>query len=231
METLRVAQDIMVRKLITLRPEAHVLDGIHQLLRHRITGAPVVESDQRYLGVFSEKCSMSVLTLMARLAAQDDHLSVSTPLVRDFMVTNLVTVRPKTDVFEAIGYLLKHSISGAPVVDENRNYIGVFSEKTSMQVLVNAAYEQLPSTEAAAFANRDLRRVISEETDLITCAQLFLDTPFRRLPVLREGLLVGQISRRDLLKAIHRSLEIHPRREKFLLYLSSLRERSEAPIE
>ncbi len=113
------------------------------------------------------------------------------------------------------------------MVDEQRNFLGVFSEKTSMQVLVSAVYDQTPSTEVAAFANTELGRVISEETDLLTCAQMFLDTPYRRLPVLRDGKLVGQVSRRDVLLHAHLvSLEMEDR-DNILLANSSELDRSD----
>lgn len=323
MESRRLARDVMVVRLVTIAPDTHVFEGIRTLLKHSITGAPVMEEDRRYLGVFSEKCSMGVLTLIARRAVEAGR-KLNPPLARDFMARHLVTLRPHADVFDAIGHLLKHSISGAPVVDEHGLFRGVFSEKTSMRVLVSAAYDRLPSTEVAAFADTDERRIISEDTDLLTCAQMFIDTsyrrlpvlsdgklvgqvsrrdvlanaqtissdikdrdqillrnsgaidrsdgvaeathdrlpstevrhfmdvhartihpevdllsmaqiflstPYRRLPVLDDGQLVGQVSRRDLLRAIHRLLEIHPQREKTLLYLSSLLEPGQSPIE
>ena len=61
MDGPRLAKDIMVTKLVTLSPHTHVFDGIRLLLKHEITGAPVVEDDQQYLGVFSEKCCMGVI--------------------------------------------------------------------------------------------------------------------------------------------------------------------------
>jgi CBS domain-containing protein len=199
MKSQHLSKDIMATKLVELAPDTHVFDGIRLLLKHRITGAPVVGSDHKYLGVFSEKCSMGVLTLIARLAAEGGGETLQTPLARDFMATDLVTVSPHTDVFEAIGFLLKHSISGAPVVDPEGAFLGIFSEKSSMRVLIDAAYEQLPSTEVGSFADTTFERVISEETDLLSCAQIFIDTPYRRLPVLRGGKVVGQVSRRDVL--------------------------------
>lgn len=150
-------------------------------------------------------------------------------LAKDIMVTRLVTLSPRMDVFEAIGLLIKHRISGAPVVEDDRTFLGVFSEKCSMSVLVEAAYDPLPTTEVVTFMDADARTV-SEETDLLTIAQIFRNTSFRRLPVLRDGKLLGQISRRDVLNAAHKLSAIGRDREQALLYLSSLFDRSEAPI-
>lgn len=150
-------------------------------------------------------------------------------LAGDIMVTKLVTLSPQMDAFQAIQLLLQYKISGAPVVDSDRTLLGVFSERCSMSVLLEAAYNQMPTTEVFAFMDTDVR-TISEETDLLSIAQIFHNTHYRRLPVLRDGKLVGQISRRDVLRAAHNLHAISPDRETALLYLSSLIERHEAPI-
>ena len=49
-------------------------------------------------------------------------------VARDIMVTKLVTLLPEQDVFLGIETLIRHKISGAPVVDDGGNLIGVFSE-------------------------------------------------------------------------------------------------------
>jgi len=201
MQSPRLAQDIMIDKLVTLSPDQDIFRSINLLLKHQITGAPVVDDQRRYLGMFSEKCCMSVLTLMARLAAERGLKTETPPAAKQFMATKLITLKPQTDVFDAIAYLLKHHVSGVPVIDDDRNFLGVFSEKTSMRVLVDAAYERMPTTEVGAFMNPDQGRTISEETSLLECAQIFLDTPYRRLCVLSDGKLVGQISRRDVLRS------------------------------
>ncbi len=203
MDRPELARDIMVSRLVTLRPEMHVFKGIAHLLKRNITGAPVVDPQGNYLGMFSEKCCMSVLTWTARLACEDEKNIARSLHAKDFMVTRLVTLSPEMDVFKAIGLLLNNHISGAPVIDRNQNFLGVFSEKTSMQVLISSAYEQLPTTRVEAFMNKESQRVIEEDTDLLDIAQIFLDTPYRRLEVLREGRLLGQISRRDVIKAEH----------------------------
>jgi CBS domain-containing protein len=150
-------------------------------------------------------------------------------LARNIMVTRLVTLSPGMDVFDAIGLLLRHRISGAPVVASDGTYLGVFSEKSCMQVLLDAAHDSLPGTTIDPFINSSAP-TIDEETDLLTIAHIFHTTPYRRLPVLRGGKLVGQISRRDVLRAAHDMLSIAPDRETGLLYLSGILDRKEAPI-
>ena len=74
-------------------------------------------------------------------------------------------------------------------------------------------------------------KTISEEVDLLDIAQIFQQTPYRRLPVLTDRKLVGQISRRDLLKATNDVIAVSPRRERSLLYLSALVAPGEAAIQ
>lgn len=198
----KLCRDFMVTKLVTLSPRQRVFQGIGQLLKHKISGAPVVDGDRNFLGVFSEKCCMSVLTQAARLVASDTRSSHSRK-ARDIMVTRLVKLTPETDVFEAVDKLLRHNISGASVVDGNGNFLGVFSEKNSMSALIESAYAQLPTAKVEAFMNADRGRVIDPEMDLVTVAEIFLRTPYRRLVVLDGERLVGQVSRRDVLRAAH----------------------------
>jgi len=196
MNRLRLAKEIMVTKLVTLEPTTPISTGISRLLEHNITGAPVVSPGWKYEGVFSEKCCMELLT-----AGGSDLRSVR---AADVMATELATLSPDMDAFDAIWLLLDTRVSGAPVIDQDSRFLGVFSEKTSMSVLLGAAYDQLPSSSVEAFMDRDTGRVIDENTDLPTMAARFQNTHYRRLPVLRDGTLVGQVSRRDVLrKALH----------------------------
>lgn len=195
-----LASDIMVTKLVTMLPDTEVAEAIRLLVKHSISGAPVAEEDGRYLGVFSEKCCMKLFEVIARFAKQQQVALPTLPDARQIMSTKLVTLSPDTDVVQAIGNLLDHRISGAPVIEPDGRFLGVFSEKTSMSVLVQAAYEQLPSTEVAAFMDTDLERTILEDVSFLDCARMFRETPYRRLPVLRDGKLVGLISRRDVLR-------------------------------
>ena len=121
---------------------------------------------------------------------------------RDMMVSNLITLSPEMDVLQALDVLLRHRISGAPVVDSDDRFLGIFSEKSCIRFVVNAAYEQMPSSNLMSFVDTD-PPTIGPRTDMLTIAQTFLDAACRRLPVLdANGRLLGQISRRDVMREV-----------------------------
>ncbi|MHC2066738.1 CBS domain-containing protein [Bremerella sp. T1] len=151
---------------------------------------------------------------------------------RDFMATKLVTLSPDEDALAAVRKLLHYRISGAPVVDSEGNFLGIFSEKTSMRFLLDAAYSQLPSNRVGAFMNTDIARLITVDTDWLSCAQIFLSTPYRRLPVLDGTKLIGQVSRRDLLNAAIQMIDKPDRRSgKFVMYFSALVDLNDSPVD
>ncbi len=120
------------------------------------------------------------------------------PTARDLMATSLVTLRPDMPLHEAIDLLLKNKISGAPVVDEEGRLVGVLSEKDCLRMFASRAFERGPGSTVSQYMSKDLYS-IDPDSDLFRIADIFLQNPFRRLPVLENGKLIGQISRRDIL--------------------------------
>lgn len=152
------------------------------------------------------------------------------PVAEDIMVTRLVTLQAKTDVFKAIDLLVKNKISGAPVVDADNKLLGVFSEKNCMQILIDAAYEGLPTNQVGAFMDSE-PQTISCNTGLFVMAQVFLLSPRRRLPVVdRDNVLIGQVSRRDVIAAASKLIAKVPAKENPLLYLSALHDMNNTPV-
>lgn len=148
---------------------------------------------------------------------------------KDIMVTELVTLSPEMDVYDAIDRLLQYHISGAPVVDNHGCLVGIFSEKDCMRVLLEGTYDGLPTNTVGAFMRTQVE-VLEEDTDLLSIAHTFLNTSYRRLPVVRNGKVVGQISRRDLLKKWSELLRSAPSSRSSYLYLSLITDRRESPI-
>ena len=120
--------------------------------------------------------------------------------VKDCMAANLLTFKLTTNVVEAMDLLLKHGISGVPVVDDEGTLVGIVSEVDLIQVVVQDSYYNEPVGIVADFMRSNVETVRSD-TDIFTLAEKFIREHRRRYPVVDGGVLVGQISRRDVLRA------------------------------
>jgi len=121
--------------------------------------------------------------------------------VRSYMTTKLVTFTPEMDLHEAIHLLLRHRISGAPVVDARGDLVGILSMRDCLGVAFSASYHQDRAGPVSDYMSHD---VVTVEADahLVEVAERFVRGTFRRFPVLDGGRLVGVISRHDVLRAI-----------------------------
>jgi CBS domain-containing protein len=117
------------------------------------------------------------------------------------MASHLVSFTPDMDVLDAIHELVRHRIAGAPVVDEHGELIGMLSEFDCMRIALNAGYFGDRGGPVSKFMSTGVETV-DAEMNIVDLAQKFLDGGFRRFPVMNDNRLVGQISRRDVLRAL-----------------------------
>ncbi len=121
--------------------------------------------------------------------------------VREFMSKNVVTLKPDMDVLQAIHVLLRHKISGAPVVDAGGRLLGMLTERDCMRVALDAAFHQQSGGTVADFMATDVVTVPAEEA-IIDTVRRFYDGEYLRYPVVDGTGLVGVISRSDAMRVI-----------------------------
>ncbi len=122
-------------------------------------------------------------------------------LVKDYMSKTLVTFKPDTNVLDAIHALVEHRIAGAPVVDDQGNIVGMLSEFDCIKVALQAGYHGDYGGPVSDFMSRGVTTV-NAQMSIIDLAQKFASEGYRRFPVTDNNRLVGQISRRDVLRAL-----------------------------
>jgi len=122
-------------------------------------------------------------------------------MVKDYMAKTLVTFKPDTDVLDAIHVLVNKRIAGAPVVDDAGNLLGMISEFDCMKVALDAGYHGNWGGPVRDFMSEGTKTV-DADMSIIDLAQEFVTSRFRRFPVMQGTRLVGQISRRDVLRAL-----------------------------
>ncbi len=110
--------------------------------------------------------------------------------VGDIMTTNIATVRPDTPTENAARLMFSRAISGAPVVDENDKLVGVVTE---FDIIAKEGRT------VADIMSSDVVTV-GEDTDAETVAQILISRRVRRVPVVRDGAVIGIVSRSDLVR-------------------------------
>ena len=123
--------------------------------------------------------------------------------VENYMTRRLVTFQPDQTMDQVLDLLLKKNISGGPVIDEQNNLIGVISEGDCLKEVVKGKYNDIPTLSGLVRDHmaKDVKSV-SPDMNIFDLAQMFLNMRLRRFPVLKNGKLVGQISQKDVMRAV-----------------------------
>ncbi|GJM35712.1 MAG: hypothetical protein DHS20C18_47130 [Saprospiraceae bacterium] len=127
------------------------------------------------------------------------------PSVTQFMATKLITFTPDMDIRLAVDTMLTKKITGAPVVNEKKEMIGMLSEVDCLKILIEGPYNQVPSGKGTVgdYMSSSVRSITSDKT-ILDAAYEFVHSGYKRLPVMEDGRLIGQISRVDVLRAVQK---------------------------
>lgn len=157
-------------------------------------------------------------------------------LARDIMTKTVVTASPDTPTTEIARLLLEHHISALPIVDAGGAPVGIVSEgdiigrsqpdrvaRRDWWLTLLAEGEEL-SPEFLASLRAPVRRArdimsspvitVGDDTDAGTIARLLMQYGIKRVPVVRNGRLVGIVSRANLLPVVAEMAEATPSPEK-----------------
>ena len=139
------------------------------------------------------------------LASRKNQNKITTDMplkVSDYMSRKLITFKTDDKIETVIDSLIKHRISGGPVVNSKNELIGVISEGDCIKQLSDSRYHNLPminnTVETCMVQNVE---TIDGNMNIFDAANKFLESKRRRFPIVENGKLVGQISQKDILKA------------------------------
>lgn len=134
--------------------------------------------------------------------AEPEKLQSLPILVEDYMSRSLTTFKKDQLVIEVMEALIKNKISGAPVVNDNYELIGIISDGDCMKQISESRYYNMPigDMKIEQFMDTDVT-TIDRKVNIFDCANLFHEHNCRRFPIVEDGKLVGMISRKDVLCA------------------------------
>ncbi|MFH0753535.1 MAG: CBS domain-containing protein [Candidatus Omnitrophota bacterium] len=121
-------------------------------------------------------------------------------MAKDIMSTQMITAGKDMSIFDAADLLVEHHITGIPIVDKDNNLIGILSEYDVLRILKEAS-----PREDKTVGDFMTKNVVSFEdtAPMVKVWEFLIDNPAkRRVAIVRNGKLVGLVSRGDVVRQI-----------------------------
>lgn len=117
---------------------------------------------------------------------------------KDIMRKDFGTVSEGTDVQKICNILIKNKVSGLPVINNNKKLIGFVSER---DIITSISRHGFPKKKAKDIMTR---KVVSVREDALVeqISKIFTERPFRYIPVTRKGVVIGIISRKQVINRL-----------------------------
>lgn len=122
--------------------------------------------------------------------------------IADIMTKDVLAFAPDLEINHAVARLLSRRVSGAPVVDAHGQLVGILTARDCFKVVLSARYYEGWGGVVSEYMSSPVE-TMDASLDVVSAAERFLNSRYRRFPVVEAGLMVGVISRFDVLSALY----------------------------
>ena len=193
---MRTVGDVMTRKVVAVDAFAPFKDIVRMMQEFRVSAIPVVDEDDRIMGIVSEGDLIlkedpeleGGARLFEGLHRRQDRSKAAGLMASELMTVPVFTIHPDASLGEAARLMHRKAVKRLPVVDEDGRVHGIVSRTDLLKVFLR------PDDEITAEIREDvIRRTLWIEPDTIRI-------------VVRDGvvMLEGQVERRSLIPLLER---------------------------
>jgi CBS domain-containing protein len=129
---------------------------------------------------------------------------LNTVNLRDYMLPHPAKVKADANVLEAMRVIIDNKVSGLCVVDDAENLVGILSEMDCLRAALSATYNKTEIGNVKEYMTSENLVVAHPNEDIVDVAQDMLKNKHRRRPVVENGKLIGQITCRQVLRAVQK---------------------------
>jgi acetoin utilization protein AcuB len=138
----------MVSKVITIDKAASLFDAQEKMAAHGIRHLPIVDPDNRLIGIISDRDIRSALpySLIKHTETAEERQKVAGLKVADIMTPNPKTISPMYTIQDALLRIQKEKVGAYPVVDDNGHLVGILSVRDLVRAFINVLGIGQPGT-------------------------------------------------------------------------------------
>jgi CBS domain-containing protein len=168
-------RDIMTRKVLSIEPDASVLQAVHSMLQNKISGLPVVKADGDLVGVVTEgdflrrsetaterKRPRWLAFLVGPGKLADEYVHTHARKIADVMTPDPYTVTEDTALEDVVQLMERHRIKRLPVM-RGKKLVGIVSRANLLHALASLAPQMRSS--ASALTDETIRNLLLNELD------------------------------------------------------------------
>ncbi len=169
------ASDVMTRNVVSIAPDATVLQAARMMLEHHISGLPVVD-DGKLVGIVSEgdflrrqetqtqrRRSRWLEFLMGPGRMAEEYTRTHGSKVSEVMTTTLQTVEENTSLEDIVKLMERHRIKRVPVMRAGK-MVGIITRANLMHAMVGLARGAKPVKASDAAIREQLMKIMQEQT-------------------------------------------------------------------
>jgi CBS domain-containing protein len=167
------ASDVMTRRIVSVTPEATVLEAVRLMLQNHISGLPVIDAMGNLVGVVTEgdflrraetgtqrKRSRWLELFVGPRTLAEDYVQAHARKVEEVMTADPVTIAESTPLEEVVSIMERRRIKRVPVV-RGKAVVGIVSRANLMHALASLGR----AAPAAANSDTAIRDQILAELD------------------------------------------------------------------
>ena len=170
------ASDVMTRDIVSIRPEATILEAARLMLQNRISGLPVINAYGELVGMLTEGDFLrrretgtqrkrprwlEFLIGPGRLA--DEYVHATARKVEEVMTERVYTVEESAPLEKIVHSMERHRVKRLPVV-RNGNVVGIVTRANLVHALATLALEARPASASDTAIRERLRADLEKES-------------------------------------------------------------------
>lgn len=187
--------EVATKNVVTIGEKERVIDALRKMVELDIRRLPIVKN-KTLVGIITALDILDAIYSIVESGEGSLYADIYMRPAVEFATRNVVTARPDMTVGDAISLFLKHNFGSMPIVDEEGNLVGIFTEWDAMKIVANAGFPQ------------KVRDVMTRIVYVLTRYSTVMDAlegitvyRFRRYPIVDEkGKVFAMLHAKDVLR-------------------------------
>jgi len=158
----------MTRKVITVDQEASILDAQERLAKNKVRHLPIVDKDQRLIGIITDRDIRSALPYKSLMEHGSEKERVLEFKVKDIMTKDPTSISPTSTIQDALLLIQNLKVGALPVVDDDQKLKGIISVRDLLRAFINVLGIGEPGTLLCILAEEkigQLKKIVDAITE------------------------------------------------------------------